>query len=295
MRGPFLAAIALGVAAVPLALAAVPADASAPAVPAGAGGPIASSLPRGEQPRGLEPDPAVCPSGAEQCVDNIVARMQRTYAADGCSHNATFSLLYLDTTLKIRDAVRNNEFSDRPFWNRITDTFGTYYLDSYTHWAKGETSRVPQAWQIAFDDAASGKTSTLGDIYLGINAHVNRDLAYLYYQTGADDYADHYHVNEVLGRAVAVAYPDIAAHLDDTVYAQLGTVPADLNMGIVAMRDQAWDNAQRLRAAPDAAARAAIAAEIDANALQHARQIEAAFPATAAQNSARDAFCAANR
>jgi hypothetical protein len=297
VRRPFVIALAATAVAVPLAFAAVPAQATGdPVAPQHAGGVIASPLPPGQQPDGLSPKPAICPSGAERCVDSTVARMQRTYETDGCSHNATFADLYLDTTLSIRDAIRNDEFSDRPFWNRITQTFGTYYLDSYKAWTKGEETRVPQAWQIAFDAAAAGTTSTLGDIYLGINAHVNRDLAFVYYQTGADNYADHYHVNEVLGRAAGVAYPDIYAHLDNTVYGQAAAVPAGFDLPtIFRWRDEAWDNAERLREAPDAEARAAIAAEIDANALEHAREIEAAFPAAPGANAARDAFCASHR
>ena len=294
MRRPFLITLAAAAAGIPLAFAAVPAQASGgPTAPQHAGGIIASPLPPGQQPDGLRPNPAICPSGAEQCVDTIVTRMQRNYDADGCSHNATFADLYLDTTLSIRDAVRNNEFSNRPFWNRITETFGTYYLDSYKAWTKGENTRVPQAWRIAFDAAAAGTTSTMGDIYLGINAHVNRDLAFVYYQTGADNYEDHYHVNEVLGRAVNVAYPDIAAHLDDKVYGQMGGVPKEFD--IIAWRELAWHNAQRLRLAPNADARAAIAAEIEANALERAHEIEAAFPAAPGANAARDAYCAASR
>lgn len=305
MRRPFFITLATAAAAVPVAFATVPAHASGgPIAPHHAGGTIASALPPGQQPDGLSPDPAICPSGAERCVDTTVARMQRTYDTDGCSHNATFADLYLDTTLSIRDAIRNGidvdgkseTFSDRRFWNRITQTFGTYYLDSYQAWTKGEDTRVPQAWRIAFDDAAAGKTSTVGDIYLGINAHVNRDLAFVYYQTGADNYADHYHVNEVLGRAAGVAYPDIYAHLDNTVYGQAAAVPAGFDLPtIFRWRDEAWDNAERLREAPDAEARAAIAAEIDANALEHAREIEAAFPAAPGANAARDAFCASHR
>jgi hypothetical protein len=135
----------------------------------------------------------------------------------------------------------------------------------------------------------------VGDIMLGINAHVNRDLAYVYYQLGANSYADHFHVNEVLGRASSVAYPDIYAHLDDSLYAKMGGIPASLDLDIIAWRDVAWRNAQRLLAAPDAHARALISGEIEANANAHARAIEAAFPATAGDNAARDAFCTSHK
>lgn len=272
---------------------AIPAAASSAAP--GAGGYIENPLPAGQQPHGYSPTATICPSGAEQCTDTIVARMEKNYASLGCDHNATFAELYLDTTLQIRNAIRNNEFSDRTFWNQIAQTFGTYYLDSYTAWSKGQDSRVPEAWRMAFDAAHTGKVTTLGDVFLGINAHVNRDLAFVYYQTGASNFDDHTYVNTVLGRAAATAYPNIFTNLDNTIYAQLAVVPTTLDLDIFAWRDQAWDNAQRLAAAPNAQARAVIAAEIDANAKAKALAIEAAFPATAQTNAARDAYCAAQR
>ena len=289
MRSKTLGVIAATVAALAVAVPAQPAPAASRT-----GGHIESSLPPGQQPHGYAANPAICPSGAEQCVDTTVKRMQDNLAADGCDHNATFAALYLDTTLEIRAAIRNDEFSDRPFWNQIAETFGTYYLDSFDDWTKGHDARVPEAWRIAFDDARTGRTSTLGDIFLGINAHVNRDLAFVYYQTGAADFADHLHVNTVLGRAAQTAYPDIYAHLDDTIYAQLATVPAGLDLDVYAWRDQAWANAQRLAGAADAAARGRIAAEIEASAAARAHAIEAAFPASAGADAARDAFCEAH-
>lgn len=273
-------------------LVAAPSSASAYTV----GGYIPNPYPAGLAPHGYSAVPPICPEEHDACLTQIVDRMQTEYDNLSCDHNSVFSLLYLDTTHEIAKAVRAGEFSDTPFWDKVTKVFGTYYLDSLDAWrANPNTTRAPDAWKLAFNDAASGKTSTVGDIMLGINAHVNRDLAYVYYQIGANSYADHFHVNEVLNRAVAVAYPDIFAHLDQTVYAQLFQIPPTLDLDIFAWRDVAWNNAQRLLAAPDAAARAAISQEIEANAAKHAREIEAAFPATAADNAARDAYCASHK
>jgi hypothetical protein len=271
----------------------------ASATPANAypvGGDIPNSYPAGLAPHGYSAVPPICPEEQDHCLNDIVDRMQAGYDNLGCDHNSVFSLLYLDTTHEIVKAVRGGEFSDTPFWDKVTKVFGTYYMDSLDAWrANPNTTQAPDAWKTAFNDAESGKTSTVGDIMLGINAHVNRDLAYVYYQIGASSYADHFHVNTVLNRAVGVAYPDIFAHLDSTVYAQLFQIPASLDLDIFAWRDVAWNNAQRLLAAPNAEARAAISAEIEANANAHAREIEAAFPATADQNAARDSYCAVNK
>ena len=220
--------------------------------------------------------------------------MERNYGQLGCDHNAVFSLLYWRTTEGIRDAIWSGEFSDRRFWNQITYAFGMYYLDAFKTWRHGKTSRTPKAWRIAFRAAGTERVSSAGDIWLGINAHVDRDLAFVYYQLGLDNYADHLHVNTVLARAQLVVFPELIATLDPAVANQPPSDPT-LRLEVLAWRERAWDNAQRLAAAPNAKARGLIAAKVERNAVARANRIRAAFPVTAEANQTRDAFCAAHR
>lgn len=236
----------------------------------------------------------VCPQQRDACVDRLVADMKRDYERLGCNHNAAFALLYLRTTEDIRDAIRAGEFSDRRLWNQLTTAFGRYYLDAFKAWRRGHVRRAPMAWRIAFRAAKQKRVSTLGDVFLGISAHVNRDLAFAYYRLKLKNHDDHLHVNTILAAVRPIALEEIIARLDpDPVGA--GSSDPTLNLDIVAWRELAWTNAQRLAAAPDRAARREIAHDIDRHAVWMARRIKAAFRASDAANARRDAFCRSQR
>jgi Family of unknown function (DUF5995) len=236
----------------------------------------------------------VCPQQRDACVDRLVAAMERNYERLGCSHNAAFSLLYLRTTEEIRDAIRAGEFSDRRLWNQLTTAFGRYYLDAFKAWRRGHVRRAPMAWRIAFRAAKRKRVSTLGDVFLGISAHINRDLAFAYYRHGLKDHDDHLHINAILAAVRPTALEEITARLDPDLAGELPSDPT-LQLDIVAWRELAWTNAQRLAAAPDRAARREVATDIDRHAVWMARRIKAAFRATDAATARRDAFCRSQR
>ena len=240
---------------------------------------------------GTRPPGPICPTAGDGCVDRLLGQMRGHDHRLGCDHNSAFALLYWRTTEGIRDAIQRGEFSDHPFWNRITTAFGRYYLDAFAAWTGPHPRDAALAWRIAFRAAEHEQVSTLGDVYLGINAHVNHDLAFVYERLGARDHADHLHVNVVLGRVSAVVLPEIGATLDPTLAGQHSDDPT-LGLDIFAWRERAWRNARRLRTAKSPAARRRVAARIARHSAVMARRIRAAFPATRAQSRARDSFCA---
>ena len=78
------------------------------------------------------------------------------------------------------------------------------YWRAYDRWKAGQRAGVPGAWLVALDAAGSKSMPALGDLYLGINAHVLADLPVLLYQLGLSDEngdsrkPDHDAVNVVL-------------------------------------------------------------------------------------------------
>lgn len=270
-----------------------------------------TSLPYGLAPPGYGVEQPSCPTGADACVNVVTAEMTRLVEGLGCDHNAAFALLYLRTTEAIRDHIRKGHFLDRQLLNRETTLFARYYLDAFRSWKQGHDSRVPEAWRVAFDAAAAREVHTLGDVFLGINAHVNRDLPFMLYRLGmvrddealADHYADHNAVNAVLVAARATSFPSISAKLDDTIfaslYAPLPPALSPLTTLVADWRESAWKQARRLADAPDDAAREAVAADIEKDAAEKAEAIReqtryAIAPYVAFSSSeARAAYCAA--
>jgi hypothetical protein len=249
--------------------------------------------------------PDDCIAGRVQCVDKTIREMTRRFdpLASSCDHNAIFSLVYLRVTEEYRRTVEGPFFDDTPFVNHEDTIFARYYFEAYDAWAAGDIADVPPAWRIAFDAARAHEVSASGDLLLGINGHVNRDLPFVLYSIGlvAPDGSsrkpDHDRVNEILNRVSDDVLAEIARRFDPTVDdSNLPTSLDDFTLfqTLVAWRESAWRNAESLAAAPTPAAREEVAAQIESNAATEASAIVAAtqYPPLSGGSAARDAYCA---
>jgi hypothetical protein len=214
------------------------------------------------------------PAWADHTAAHTIAQMTAHYQDPALEpQNRPFALLYLRTTEGMRDANNAGEFSDPVFWDtRVIPTFASYYLDAYAAWKDGDKRQVDPAWRIAFQADPDRLTCTQL-LYLGINAHVNNDLAFVIEELGPRyTYPDHKHVDDVLAlRTRPVVYPELQRELCPGLFSE--TVPPGADADIFAWRQLAWDNAQRLLAAPTEKARDAIAKEIRRHARDKAREI----------------------
>ena len=205
------------------------------------------------------------PEGATRTIARMTAHY-RDRALE--QQNKPFALLYLRTTEGMRDANGEGEFSGPAFWDRrVIPTFADYYLDAYDTWRRLDRQQVAPAWRIAFGAPASGLTCTQL-LHLGINAHVNNDLAFVIEDLGRWYlYPDHRHVDDVLvNRTRPVVYPEIQRDLCPDLLSE--TVPADADRDILAWRQLAWDHSQLLLEAGTRRVRENLAAAIR----RHARQ-----------------------
>ena len=246
-----------------------------------------------------------CAAGRTRCVDAVIREMVRRFAplAAACDHDAIFSLTYLRTTEEDRRTIDDPPFfTDTRFVNHEDVVFARYYFEAHDNWEAGRRDTVPPAWAIAFRAADTRSVSAAGNIALGINAHVQRDLPFvlaaigLVKPDGSSRKHDHDRVNAFLNRVADELYPEIARRFDPTVddtelpgtadnFAQFQIIPT--------WREIAWRNAERLVAAPTAAARAQVAADIEAYAASQAATLRAAYGyGPLGSSAARDAFCA---
>ena len=61
---------------------------------------------------------------------------------------------------------------------RYAVAFANLYREALEAYDAGRTTAVPRAWRRCFDTAATGNNLVLQDVLLGVNAHVNNDLAF---------------------------------------------------------------------------------------------------------------------
>jgi hypothetical protein len=253
----------------------------------------------------------ICTSGRIQCIDSVINEMQRRFAplAQSCDHNALFALLYLRVTQTYRQEVGANPsfFQDTNFVNHEDPVFADRYFFAVDNYASGNLSQLPQAWQIAFDAARAHAVTGTGDLLLGVNAHVQRDLPFVLYAIGlvkpdgSSRKPDHDKVNQILYDAYGPALQDAAARFDPSVSMQLpaslplvsGLSNQTLFSAVQVWRETAWRNAERLASAPDDNARAAVARDIANYAASQAQLIRDSTAYGLLQGSgARDAYCA---
>jgi uncharacterized protein DUF5995 len=252
-------------------------------------------------------NPDVCIAGRVQCVDKTIREMTNRLdpLASSCDHNAIFSLTYLRVTQAYRDTVVQNPsfFDDTPFVNHEDRVFALYYFSAYDDWAAGNVAKVPPAWRIAFDAAKAHAVSGSGDLLLGINAHVQRDLPIVLYSMGlvrpdgTSRKPDHDRVDIILNAVEDNIIAELARRFDPTVddtNLPTGIDDAGLFQLLAAWREKAWRNAEALAAAATAQQRDAVEQGIEDDAAAEARSIVAttSYPPLLGGSSARDAYCA---
>ena len=247
-----------------------------------------------------------CVAGRDSCLRTTLKELGRVFeeTARSCSHNAVFSLAYLRITQTYgwsRDLP--GYYQDVPFANHQDAVFARYYTDAYTNWRDGNRAAVPQSWLLAFDAARDRRVSATGDLLLGMNAHINRDLPFvvaavgLVAPDGSSRKPDYVKVEDFLNRATGAMLAEAAQRFDPT----LDDADDPFGLGylatfqmISAWRENAWRNAERLVAARTPQERAQVAASIESAAVATARSLllTQAYVPPLTSSTARDRWCA---
>jgi hypothetical protein len=247
-----------------------------------------------------------CQRGDVSCLDLLIAEMRRRdrVEAAACVHEALFTRMYLRTTQALRAGVRAGKFRDAPWIVHFGAWFARLGFFADDGWASGRASAVPPAWRVAFTAADDRSVRSLGDLLLGMNAHISRDLAFVVAKVGkgrgtAED-PDFKLFTAVIESRSGPVIAELARRFDPTLaYAE---VPLSLGgrrtVGqlIGVWRDEAWRNGVALRDARGAD-RAAVAKRIEDVAGARAAAIVAAtaYLPLVQSSRVRDAYCRAHK
>ena len=158
---------------------------------------------------------------------------------------------------------------------------------------------------MAFNAARDARVAGSGNLMLGINAHINRDLAFamaaagLVGPDGASKKANFDRVNRVLNSATVPLTAELAARFDPSMAssgAPYGLDSAATGNLMFGWREQAWRNAEALTRAPNETARAVLAQQIEANSVTEAQAWLAAtsYRPPVNDSATRDSWCAAH-
>ena len=245
-----------------------------------------------------------CPDGRPECVDGTIAELRERFAVlgQGCDHHATFTLAYLRTTQGFKwGRDQDGFFADNRWVNHEGAVFAEYYYRAYDDWVAGRRSAVPVAWLAALDAALARRITGPGDLMLGMNAHINRDLPYVLEAVGltaADGSSrkpDHDKVNEILAAVMDPILAELITRFDPDGF-DAGITPSTVLDLIVAWREQAWRNAVRLTNARTPFARALVVLDIESTAAATAAGLATltSYVPPFTGTGPRDAHCAAH-
>ena len=248
-----------------------------------------------------------CVAGRPNCLNGTLKEQSRIAddTAKSCSHNAVFARAYVRMTqLYGYTRAIPGYYQDVPYFNHVDAVFARYYTDAYYNWQSGNRTAVPQAWLLAFDAAQNKKVTGSGDLLLGMNAHINRDLPYvmeaagLVAPDGSSRKPDYDAVEAWLYDATAPLIAEFAARFDpsmDDTADPFGIGNWTLFQMVSAWREQAWRNAEALASAPTPAARALVEANIESYANSVAQGLLSTQSYSLLSTTAsRDSFCAAH-
>ncbi len=85
-----------------------------------------------------------------------------------------FGYVYRETTAEIKKAILNGRFEDAARMEKMDVIFANLYIESYYRYLKDE--KILSCWKFAFDSSTKN-IAAIQHILLGMNAHINVDLA----------------------------------------------------------------------------------------------------------------------
>jgi hypothetical protein len=182
-------------------------------------------------------------------------------AADDASGH--FPAMYARVTERVHLAVSSGRFDDADGMIR----FARAFADRYLHPRAGR-SAVPACWQAAWDVSGDSSLLVVQHLLLGINAHVNHDLALVVVEL-ADERGDIGGLRrdfEAINVLLAETMPDVLHDLNRVSrWVNLAAARGGgrfFNFSLAAARAQAWQSAERLHRL-DVDVRRADEAELD--------------------------------
>lgn len=121
-------------------------------------------------------------------IDEVLNQLAVIIESSQESHSRLgyFAALYRQVTLEVKRGIDAGRFEDGPRMDRFDTAFANRYFAALHAWDRGD--EAPKCWQISFDLLTNDDTIILQHLLLGVNAHINLDLALAAVETmqGAD-------------------------------------------------------------------------------------------------------------
>ncbi len=200
---------------------------------------------------------------------------------------AIFLRCYQMMTENMIAGVANGRFHNGPWVTHLLEHFANYYfnaLDAYEH---GQP--CAQVWRIAHNVAINRRAHVLQNLFLGVNAHINYDLALVIYDLLHAEwgnlssaqrqahYEDYCLVNDIIAETLD-AVQDQVVERHSPLMALVDWLGGRMDEFIVTQlithwREEVWHTARQLVEAADDKAWEQVRQKLEKTALQRSRVI----------------------
>ena len=222
-------------------------------------------------------------------IEEAIVRMEQAVAAMDARRDrrAVFLYAYLLITYNVRDRIRAGWFFDGEWLSRLAGKFAHLYFESLEAYDVGRP--LPEAWRLTHDRVLRDRASVVENLALGINAHINYDLAFGIAENileHGDQVSeerllrrkfDHDRVNEVLARSTDQIQRDVPRRYRSVIpIIDILFGPFDEYValaGLKAYRENVWSNVRYLLLAGAWADRDRVVAKINDEAVRNARTV----------------------
>lgn len=165
---------------------------------------------------------------------------------------AVFLGIYARMTAAVGRRIERGAFADPEWVGEYLVAFANRYRVAVRDFESGDADALADPWYLAFEAAEPGDSMVLQDAVLGVNAHINYDLALALDDVGvgtdrAAKYADHCAIIDVIAGLVDEAQDALADRDADglaTLDSSLGRLDEWLTVATIdECRDSAWRTA----------------------------------------------------
>jgi len=172
---------------------------------------------------------------------------------------AAFNSLYFTITDRVAQSLRSAEVRDRDFLELLDVEFAKRYFTALRLWGD-EDKATPDAWEVLFRRAQDHGVSKLAAAMLGVNAHINHDLALAlvstWEQLGPPDpdemHPDYLLINKIFFEEIPGLRRRYSTPLHLRIDTMVGTLDDWSQRVLVSVtRAHAWEQAERLWALRD--------------------------------------------
>lgn len=144
-------------------------------------GPGQTAIARGWQPAQQEmanavQDPPTTIAGVLARLDTVQQIMDGLPPGSGANRVAVFNTLYRQITRQVADLLPTHQVLDRTWLEVLDVEFARLYLRALELW-NDDNPETPDAWEVLFGRAQDEKLDLMTAAALGVNAHINHDLA----------------------------------------------------------------------------------------------------------------------